>query len=81
MTAKRVAFVRYDQGLVDDVVISGNLFRMEQMDKDAWWVAIYRGKKRTSFSLQWDRKSRNIVATVTDDSIGCTDDSLAEASE
>ncbi len=63
---KRISYV---EGHVDDVAISGDLFRMERMDKGAWWVAIYRGDERTMFSLVWDRKRREIVAIVTEDTL------------
>ncbi len=69
-----MAIIRYANGQVDDVAISGDLFRMEQMDKDCWWVAVYRGKDCTMFDLRWDRKTHNIVATVYQDEIGCIDD-------
>lgn len=67
-----MAVICYVGNQIDDVAISGDLFRMEQMDRDHWWLCIYRGKQRTAFSLRWDRKRREIVATLTDDSIGCT---------
>jgi len=70
------AVIRYAGGQVDDVAITGDLFRMEQMDRDHWWVCIYRGDKRTMFGLWWDKRRREIVAHLTEDTIGCHDDSL-----
>ena len=69
-----LAVIRRVNGEVDDVVITGDLFRMEQMDKDSWWVAMYRGDERVCITLRWDKKRREIVATVYEDGIGCTDD-------
>lgn len=62
------------RGEVDDVAISGDLFRLEQMSADCWWTAVYRGDERTMFMLKWDRKRRCIVAYLTEDTIGCTGD-------
>ena len=68
------AIVRYDQGQVDDVCISGDTFCMEQMDRDQWWLEIRRGDQHTMFGLHWDGKRREIVAIVTEDTIGCKED-------
>lgn len=57
---------------IDDVAISGDLFRMQQMARNRWLLRIYRGKLLTAFSLHWDRTRQEIVATLTEDSIGCT---------
>lgn len=51
MTRELMSVIRLAKGDVDDVAIDGDLFRMEQMDNDHWWVCIYRGKERTAFSL------------------------------
>jgi hypothetical protein len=59
---------------IDDVAITGNLFRMERMNKDTFWVCIYRGKKRTCFYLQ----GKGVTATLTEDDIGCKDDNEEE---
>jgi hypothetical protein len=64
--------IRLDDGkAVDDVAISGDLFRMERMDDGVWWVCVYRGGKRTAFNLS---SKSPIEATVIEDTIGCTDD-------
>ncbi len=60
-----------DSKTVDDVAITGDLFRMERMDDGVWWVCIYRGDKRTAFNLS---SKAPIEATVIEDSIGCSDD-------
>ena len=75
MATEPMAVIRRVGGDVDDVAISGDLFRMEQMRSDDWWVCVYRGEQRTMFSLCWDRKARCLRAVVTEDSIGCHDDS------
>lgn len=61
-----------DSGEVDDVVIDGDLFRMERMDTNCWWVCIYRGEQRVSFFLKARGK---ITPFLSEDSIGCIDDS------
>jgi len=69
---KEFSAIRLDDNkAVDDVAITGDLFRMERMDDGAWWVCIYRGEKRTAFSLM---SKTAIEATVVEDSIGCADD-------
>ncbi len=67
--AEQTKRIDYDGGLVTDVAISCDLFRMERMDKGAWWAAACRGEQKTMFSLVWDRKRREIVAIVTEDTI------------
>lgn len=77
-----IAVIRYVAGQVDDVAITGDLFRMEQMSDTCWWVCICRGEsgeKRTAFNLVWDRKQKRIVAVLWEDTIGCTDDSAGNA--
>ena len=73
---KRWSAVRpHPDGTVDDVAISCDLFRLEQMDDDAWWACASRGNgKQTDFWLHWDKKSRRIICTVTSDTIGCVND-------
>jgi hypothetical protein len=62
--------IRLDRsGQVDDVAITGDLFRMERMNDQCWWVAIYRGENRTTFNLQL--KEGRLEATLIEDSIGC----------
>jgi hypothetical protein len=68
------AIVRRVKGEVDDVAITGDLFRLEQMDKAVWWAAIYRGDKRVALWFRYNRK-RGIVVNVQEDDFGCTDDS------
>ena len=62
-----------DNGEVDDVAISGDLFRMERMDNGCWWIAVYRGENRTCFSLSTKRNVA-IKAVCGEDSIHCIDD-------
>ena len=61
-----------NDGYVDDVAIHGDLFRMEQMDDDAIWVCIYRGKERAAFFI--NRQGKKLHITTIEDSIGCIDD-------
>jgi hypothetical protein len=69
---KQFSAIRLDDNkAVDDVAITGDLFRMERMDDGVWWVCIYRGGVRTAFNLS---SKTAIEATVLEDSIGCTDD-------
>jgi hypothetical protein len=75
MSSKPFAAIRYANSHIDDVAISCDMFRLEQMAPDAWWAAAYRDGKTTMFWLRWDRKARRIVASVTQDELGCTDDS------
>lgn len=44
---------------------------MREGEGDAWWCAAYRGSERVMFCLRWNRKRREIVATVYEDTIGC----------
>ncbi len=67
--AKQTKRISYVDGHLDDVAISCDMFRLEQMSPDAWWVAACRGDKTTMFWLHWDRKTKNIIATVTCDDI------------
>lgn len=67
--------IRLDNdGKVDDVAITGSLFRMERMDDGIWWVCIMRGDgSRTCFNLA-TKRGAHIDAIVTEDSIHCVDD-------
>ena len=76
MSKKWSAIRLGEDGKVDDVAISGDLFRMEQLDDDVFWLTIYRGEKRASFTLS--RKGKQIIAVVQADGIGCVDDSKVE---
>ena len=67
---------RNPDGSVDDVAVTCDTFRLEQMDTDSWWAAAYRGDKGVMFSLRWDKKKKEIVCTCYEDSIGCVDDSV-----
>ena len=52
------------------------MFRLEQMDKGAWWAAAIRGKQQVMFTIWWDKAKRDIVVQVYEDSIpaeGATD--------
>lgn len=69
---KEMSAIRLDDKKgVDDVAITGDLFRMERMNDGAWWVCVYRGGKRTAFNLS---SKTAIEATLIEDSIGCSDD-------
>lgn len=71
--------IRLDEdGEVDDVAITGDLFRMERMNDGDWWVCIYRGDKRTAFSLT---ANSNNKAILSEDSIGCHDDTKSSQIE
>lgn len=70
------AIVRRVKGEVDDVAITGDLFRLEQMSRSAWWAAIYRGDRRVSFWFRYNRK-RGIIVDVQGDELGCVDDTGA----
>lgn len=69
-----MSFIRYIDGQVDDVVITGDLFHLEQMDDNAWWVTIYRGDRQACFLLQWDKKRKRIKTILMEDDLSCTDD-------
>lgn len=71
---KKLAIIRRDEDGVDDVVIHGDLFRMERMSSDSFWVCIYRGEKAVMFSLTWDKKNRLLRASDYQDDLGCIDD-------
>lgn len=63
-----------DEGKIDDVAIHGDLFRLERMSDHSWWCCIYRGEKRTSFSIYRPRGKTTVEVGLQDDSIGCIDD-------
>gem|GEM_PF-5941008 len=65
--------VRKVNGEVDDVAIDCDMFRLEQMDEETWWAAVYRGDKQTAFWIT--RQGERITVDVTVDEIGCIDDS------
>jgi hypothetical protein len=67
------AIIRYIGGQVDDASITCDTFRLEQMTRDSWWAAACRGDRTTMFWLRWDKGRKEIVATVTQDDIGCTE--------
>jgi hypothetical protein len=73
--------VRRVNGAVDDVVITCDTFRLERMRRDALWLAVCRGDRIVSFwiSCAGRRRSRRsrgrrIAVEVTDDELGCIDD-------
>ena len=73
--AKKIQVIRRnDDGSLDDIAITGDLFRLEQMDDSSWWCCIYRGKKRTAFNIYRPRGKNTVVVEISDDSIGCIDD-------
>lgn len=75
MAKRKMQAIRPDDaGEIDDVAITGDLFRLERMRNDSWWVCIYRGDKRTSFNIYRPRGKKTVVAMLQDDSIGCKDD-------
>lgn len=41
--------VRFRHGSVDDVAIDE--LHLERLDDNTWWLAIYRGNKRTAFHI------------------------------
>lgn len=73
------AIRRNSDGTVDDVAITCDTFRLEQMSSDNWWAAAYLGGKGVMFALRWDKKRRRIVCMSYEDTIGCTDDSETDA--
>ena len=77
---------RSDDGTVDDVAITCNLFRLEQLGDDHWWCAAIREPEREGdeyqhamFDLYWDKKLRRIVCTMYEDTIGCEDDTKVKS--
>ena len=72
---------RNEDGTVDDVAIDGNLLRLEQMDDDFWWLAIYRGDKRVAFHITTPGECGEgmpISVMVVEDDLGCIDDTTKE---
>lgn len=70
--ARRTQAIRFDDdGKVDDVAISSDLFRIERMSATCFWACAYRGKKRIAF---WLNSKATINVTIADDSIGFEDD-------
>jgi hypothetical protein len=67
-----VQIIRRIRGEVDDVVISCDTFRLEQMDDDAWWAAVYRRERAVSFWITY--RDGGIQVEVTNDELGCVDD-------
>lgn len=67
------------EGLIDDVAIDCTMFRIEQMDDDAFWAAAYVEDKEVMFWIRWNRKKKRLEATVVSDEIGCIDDSNGES--
>ena len=73
--ARKFKAIRADQnGEIDDVSIHGDLFRLERMANDSWWCCIYRGNKRTAFSIFRPHGKKTVIVKVIEDSIGCVDD-------
>jgi hypothetical protein len=73
MADKVWSAVRLDAaGQVDDVAVTADLFRLERMDTGVFWAAAYRGGKRVTFLIE---SSAPITVHVSDDDIGCKDDS------
>ena len=61
-----------DDGTVDDVAITSDLFRLEVLQENLVWACAYRGEKRVSFYIR--RKKGRLVVVVSEDTIGCEDD-------
>lgn len=71
MTTKVWSAIRRNpDGSVDDVAISGDLFRLEQMDDDSFWACVHRGDKAVHFMI----RGKNLIAQSYEDDIGCIDD-------
>lgn len=64
--------IRLNNKEIDDVAISGDLFRMERMNDKCFWVCIYRENKRTAFWLE--EKNGKIVATLSENDLNCKED-------
>jgi hypothetical protein len=58
-------------GTPDDFFVEGVSFRMENMDENRWWLAVYRGHKRVSIFLESDTP---IACHIAEDELGLTDD-------
>ena len=64
--------VRLDkQGEIDDVAISGDMYRLERLDDNCWWTCVYDGERRTCFHLH---SKTPISVECTEDTLGCSDD-------
>lgn len=74
MTAPQRQIIRMDEDGVDDVVISGDVTRIERMSDIEYWVAAYRGDKQVMFSIFWDRKRKMLRCTCYQDDLNCVDD-------
>ena len=59
-------------GRPDDIVIENVDFRMERMDDNTWWLAVYRGDKRISFAIGIE--STGVELIVEEDELGAVDD-------
>jgi hypothetical protein len=61
------------EGLIDDVAIDCQMLRAEQMADDAFWLAAIVGDKSIDFWLRWNKKTKRLELTVTQDMLGCAD--------
>lgn len=67
--------LRYDRdGGLDDVAIENvEMFRLERMDKNAWWACVYlEDGKRITFWLQYSRKDG--LTASADEDLACCDE-------
>jgi hypothetical protein len=69
---KEFKAIRMKGEKVNDVAISCDLFRLEEVDIGLWWAAAYQRDKRTSFWIR--RKGKEIVVEIQENSLGCIDD-------
>ena len=71
---KRFNAIRLDNnGKVDDVAISSDMFRLERMSDTVWWAAAYKGKRRTTFYIYL--KDGKVVVDVVENELESKDDS------
>ena len=71
LTDYRIALRPNDEGLLDDVAVAGvDMFRMEQMSDNDWWLCCYLKDEdygnRISWSAYFDKKTKNLVMTTTE---------------
>jgi len=66
--------VRKDKkdGTVEDVSISGDLYRLERMSDTCFWTCVYREHDRTAFCISI--VNGKLVVQQIEDSIGCADE-------
>lgn len=77
MKARQI--IRMDEDGVDDVVITSDTTRIERMSDTEYWVAAYRGSEEVMFTVFWDKKAKMLRCSVSEDTIGCIDDTKAKS--